>query len=223
MQLHNNYNSERARFNMIEQQIRPWNVVDNSILDLMSAIHREDFVPENYQQLAYADIRIPLEHSQTMMHPKEEARMLQALDIKKHETVLEIGTGSGYCTALLAHLAKKVYSIDIVADFIEQAQQKTNKLGLSNIEYEEGDASSGWPHYGPYDLIVISAGVYRLSKNYKKSLKVGGRLFCVEGEAPAMQAKLLTRTSENEWQETILFETELDMLINSKRKNEFNF
>lgn len=223
MQAQQNYNAEQARFNMVEQQIRPWNVSDNKVLDLMNSIAREDFVPKTYATLAYADMSIPLEHSQSMLTPKEIGRILQALNIQSNETLLEVGTGSGYLTALLAHLAKKVYSIDIVSDFIEQAKVKTEQLGLSNIEFEEGDASSGWPHYGPYDLTIISAGVSDLPQSYIKSLKVGGRLFCIEGQKPAMQAKLLTKTAEDKLEETILFETEINPMINLTKDNEFIF
>ncbi|NVJ66435.1 MAG: protein-L-isoaspartate O-methyltransferase [Gammaproteobacteria bacterium] len=217
------YNFEQARINMVEQQIRPWQVFDNQILDLFAAMPRERFVPEPYQELAYADFRIPLSQNQYMMPPREEARMLQALRIQKSDLVLEIGAGSGFMTALLASLSHKVYSIEIIKDFIEIAKNNCEEFGLTNIEFEEGDAANGWPHYGPYDVIAITAGFYQLPFAFKKSLTIGGRLFCVEGEYPAMQAKLITRIEEGKWLEEVLFETQIELLINSKKAEAFVF
>lgn len=216
-------NLEQARHNMVEQQIRPWQVLDNQVLDLIASLPRELFVTEDYQDFAYIDSQIPLEHGQCMMSPKEEARMLQALRIQKSDVILEIGTGSGYCSALLASLGHKVYSVDIIEDFIKQAEQKTEKLGLTNIIFEEGDAANGWPHYKPYDVIAITGGFYQLPESYKRSLRIGGRLFCIEGEKPAMTAKLITRLADDEWHEQPLFETEIPLLINIKQAEKFIF
>lgn len=217
------FNFEQARKNMVEQQIRPWQIFDMQILDLFASMPRDGFVPKAYQELAYADCKVPLKQNQFMMPPREEARMLQALNVQKSDLVLEIGTGSGFVTAMLATLSHKVYSIEIIKEFIESAQQKCEKLGLSNIEFEEGDAANGWPHYGPYDVIAVTGGFYQLPDGYKKSLTVGGRLFCIEGEKPAMQAKLITRVSEDKWIEEVLFETEIELLINAPKADAFIF
>ena len=214
---------EQARHNMVEQQIRPWNVLDNQLLDLISGLPRDRFVPEEYRSLAYADTHIPIGHSQFMMPPREEARMLQALRIQPSDTVLEIGTGSGYCTALMAQLAYKVYSVDIISEFIESAKERTQELGLDNIEFEEGDAVTGWPHHKPYDVIAITGSFYKLPKTYKRHLPIGGRLFCIVGQEPAMKAKLITRLDEDRWHEEVLFETVLPYLINAKRPEQFEF
>lgn len=214
---------EQARHNMVEQQIRPWNVLDNQLLDLISGLPRERFVPDEYRSLAYADTQIPIGHSQCMMPPREEARMLQALRIQPSDVVLEIGTGTGYCTALMAQLAHKVYSVDIIGEFVEQAKERTQQLGLDNIEFEEGDAASGWPHYKPYDVIAITGSFYKLPKAYKRHLPIGGRLFCIVGQEPAMKAKLITRIGDDEWHEEVLYETVLPYLINAKRAEQFEF
>ncbi len=223
MQSQHSFNVEQARINMVEQQIRPWYMFDNQVLDLFAAMPRDEFVPTGYKQLAYADSKVPLSQNQHMMPPREEARMLQALSIKKTDLVLEIGTGSGYITALLATLGDKVFSIDIIKDYLESAQEKCQSLGLNNIEFEEGDASNGWSHYGPYNVIAITGGFYELPEPFKKSLTIGGRLFCIEGSKPAMKAKLITRTDEDNWLEEVLFETEIELLINAKKAEAFLF
>ncbi|GAA0203979.1 protein-L-isoaspartate O-methyltransferase [Kangiella japonica] len=214
---------EQARHNMVEQQIRPWNVLDQRVLDKIHGLARDRFVPTDYKSIAYADTQINIGHSQIMMTPKEEARMLQALAIKPTDTALEIGTGTGYCTALLASLANKVYSVDIIEEFIESASKITAELGLTNIEFEEGDAANGWPHHKPYDVIAITGSCYQLPEQYLNQLTIGGRLFCVTGTEPAMQAQLITRTGEDEWHTQSLYETVIPSLINSKPKPQFDF
>ncbi|GAA4357602.1 protein-L-isoaspartate O-methyltransferase [Kangiella marina] len=214
---------ETARHNMVEQQIRPWNVLDQRVLDKIHGLARDRFVPKEYRPIAYADTQIDIGHSQIMMTPKEEARMLQALAIKPTDVALEIGTGTGYCTTLIASLAKQVYSVDIVEEYIESARQLTDDLGLSNIEYEEGDAVNGWPHHKPYDVIAITGSYYQLPEQYLNHLTIGGRLFCVTGVEPAMQAQLITRVSEDEWHNESLYETVIPSLINSKPKPQFDF
>ncbi|AOE49275.1 protein-L-isoaspartate O-methyltransferase family protein [Kangiella sediminilitoris] len=214
---------EQARHNMVEQQIRPWNVLDQRVLDKIEGLARDRFVPKRYRDISYADTQIDIGHSQIMMTPKEEARMLQALAIKPSDTVLEIGTGTGYCTALMASLAKHVYSVDIIAEFIESASQITSKLGLSNIEFEEGDAANGWPHHKPYDAIAITGSYYQLPETYLTHLSIGGRLFCVTGTEPAMQAQIITRLGEEEWHYETLYETVIPKLINSQPKPQFSF
>lgn len=214
---------ETARHNMVEQQIRPWNVLDQRVLDKIHGLARDKFVPKKYKSIAYADTQIHIGNSQIMMTPKEEARMLQALAIKPTDIVLEIGTGTGYCTALLASLAEKVYSVDIIEEFINSAKTVTEELGLTNIEFEEGDAVNGWPHHKPYDVIAITGSYYQLPEQYLTHLTVGGRLFCVTGTEPAMKAELITRLGEDEWHYESLYETVIPSLINSKPKPQFNF
>ncbi len=216
-------NFEQARFNMVEQQVRPWQVLDNRVLDLLASVPREIFVPEKFRNLAFADTRIPLEHGQCMMPPREEGRMLQALAVGADDKVLEIGTGTGYTTALLAHLADKVYSVDIFPEFIERAGQLLSAQGLDNIELEVADAASGWQHQAPYDAIAVTGSLFRIPEPMYKHLRVGGRLFCIIGEAPAMTAVLVTRIGENDWREETLFETQLPALLNAARPSEFRF
>ena len=214
-------NIEQARHNMIEQQIRPWEVLDQRILDLITHIPREDFVPEQYRNLAFADLEIPIGNGQSMMTPKIEARMLQALNIQSHETVLEIGTGSGYVTALLATLGKQVVSIYIHADFCESASQRLAAHNIDNVIIEKGDAAQGWEKHGKFDAIAITGSVPVLAESFKQSLTEGGRLFVVTGEAPVMEAQLITRIGENEWRDELLFETELQPLLNAPKGKVF--
>jgi len=217
-------NIEKARFNMVEQQVRPWDVLDGRVLDLMASLPREQFVPPEYQQLAFADVRIPLGHGQEMQPPREEGRLLQALNVQPSDTALEIGTGSGYVTALLASAARQVFSVDIIPEFVTSAQAKLNSLGLaSKVTLEVGDASAGWDHYGPYDVIAITGSLVAVPESYKRSLKIGGRLFCIEGDQPAMTAKLISRTGEQSWSETSLFETVVARLINAPHSPQFQF
>lgn len=212
-----------ARHNMIEQQIRPWDVLDQRVLELIESLPREEFVPTAYRSLAYADINIPLEHGEVMMAPKVEARMLQALDIQPKDTALEIGTGSGYVTALLARSAKHVYSVDIHAGFVQQAQQKLAAHGIDNVTLEVGDAGGGWDQHGPYNLIAVTGSLPVLPDALRRGLKVGGRLFVVTGDAPVMTALLITRVSEESWTQQALFETVLPPLVNAPQPPRFVF
>jgi protein-L-isoaspartate(D-aspartate) O-methyltransferase len=216
-------NMEQARFNMIEQQIRTWEVLDPAVLDLLGRIPREDFVPVKYRNLAFADLTIPLGHEQVMMPPKVEGRLIQALGIKPDDTVLEVGTGSGYLTALLASLAKHVYSVDIFPEFKKQAQQKLAALGLSNVTIETGDAALGWEQHGPYDVIVITGSFPLYPDHYQRGLRVNGRMFVIAGRAPAMEALLVTRVGEADWMRESLFETDIPALINAPRPQSFVF
>ncbi len=214
---------ERARFNMIEQQIRTWDVLDPKVLNLLNEFPREDFVPESHRALAFVDINIPLAHGQTMMQPKMEARLLQELALTGKDKVLEIGTGSGYLTGLLAHLAASVDTVDIFPDFIEQARQKLAAHGLNNISYFEGDAARGWEGSGPYDAIIITGSVPILPETYKSNLTRNGRLIAVVGEAPVMEAVLVQRLEENSWQQVALFETNLPPLVHAESPQKFVF
>ncbi|MCC6302062.1 MAG: protein-L-isoaspartate O-methyltransferase [Gammaproteobacteria bacterium] len=212
-----------ARFNMIEQQIRPWDVLDQGVLDLIGEIPREDFVPEPYRGLAYADTAIPLGHGQVMMHPRIEGRLLQALDLHATDTVLEIGTGSGYLTALLARSAYHVYSVDIIPHFKEQAEERLAVHGIGNVTLEVGDAARGWPRHGLYDAIAITGSLPELPCAFLQSLNRGGRLFAVVGAAPIMEAVLIRRVGDAEWSRESLFETDLPMLINAQATARFVF
>jgi len=216
-------NLAQARHNMIEQQIRPWDVLDQRVLELIDALPRDKFVPTDYLKLAYADVNIPLNHGQVMMAPKIEARMLQALNIKPTDSILEVGTGSGYVTALLAHSGKHVYSVDVYPDFVESAGRKLAELDISNVTLESGDAVNGWDHHAPYDVIAITGSLPVLPDSFLQSLKIGGRLFVVTGQAPVMEAYLITRTAEQGWVKQALFETVLPPLVNAPQPQRFIF
>jgi len=200
-------NLEQARHNMIEQQIRPWEVLDQTILDLLQRVPREDFVPERYRKLAFADIEIPLGHGEVMMQPRLEARLLQSLAVRPDDRVLEIGTGSGYVTALLARLGRQVISVEINNELLEQARQRLERQGITNVTLMQGDAAAGWTAGAPYDAILLTGSVPELPDAFRRALAIGGRLVAVVGGAPIMEALLVTRIGEDEWSEEPLFET----------------
>ncbi len=212
-----------ARFNMIEQQIRPWDVLDQQVLDLIGEVRRVDFVPEEYRGLAYADFAVPIGHGQTMMRPVMEGRLLQALALHPTDAVLEVGTGSGYLTALLAKAARHVYSVDIVPGFKEAAEEKLALYGIHNVTLEVGDASRGWGRHGLYDAIAICGSLPELPEAFLQSMNRGGRLFAVLGAPPVMQAVLVRRVGENQWSREVLFETDLAPLINAPVRPRFVF
>jgi protein-L-isoaspartate(D-aspartate) O-methyltransferase len=214
-------NIEQARFNMIEQQIRTWDVLDQNVLDLLARMPREDFVPLPYRNLAFADVAIPLSHGQAMMHPKLEARIIQSLNIRPTDVILEIGTGSGYLTALLASLGKHVYSVDIFDEFTASTQRKLVAHDLANVTLESGNAALGWDRHAPYDVIVLTGSLPIFSEKFQQQLTIGGRLFMVTGAAPAMEARLITRHGESRWVCESLFETSLPPLINAPRPPSF--
>ncbi len=213
----------QARHNMIEQQIRPWEVLDHRVLELLADLPRDEFVPQAYLGLAYADINIPLEHGQVMMAPKVEARLVQALNIQGSDTILEIGCGSGYVTALLARSGKHIHSVDIYPDFVENARRKLAARGIDNATLETGDAANGWDGHGPYNIIAVTGSMPILPDALRQALKLGGRLFVITGDAPVMAARLITRTAEQEWIEKTLFETVLPPLINAPQLRRFSF
>ena len=218
-------NYDQARFNMIEQQIRPWNVLDPTVLKLLSIVRREDFVPEAQRALAFADLEIPLgaKPGQTLLAPKIEARMLQELALKNTDTVLEIGSGSGYMAALLAAKAEFVYAVDIDPAMVEMVRNNLAKAGVANVSGDLGDAAQGWPLYAPYDAIVVSASMPVLPEALLRQLKIGGRLVAIVGELPAMQVQLVTRSDENAFTTNIVFETVAAPLINAPRHEKFVF
>lgn len=214
---------EQARLNMIEQQIRPWEVLDQDVLDLLNEIHREEFIPEAYQDVAFADTCIPIGHEQTTMTPKLEARLLQSVAIQPNDSVLEIGTGCGYLTTLLASSAKQVTSIDIFPDLVESAKSKIEKTGLSNIELECKDAYNLLDESAKYDVIVFTASLPEMNDRFFDLLNDGGRLFIIVGESPAMEACVYTKQSDASISKESLFETEVDVLIGTEKKNSFEF
>lgn len=214
---------EHARFNMVEQQIRPWDVLDPVVLDLLMRLHREDFVPEQHRALAFVDMEIPLGHGESMLSPKLEARMLQELGIQRGDSILEVGTGSGYMTALLASLGRHVCSVDIVPDFTRNAAARLAAHNISNVTLETGDAARGWDKHGPYDVIVLTGSVPVLPESFQQSLNPGGRLLAVVGVAPAMQARLVTRTEGGACSTVNLFETCTAPLKNALQQQRFVF
>lgn len=216
-------NFEQARFNMVEQQIRPWEVLDSRVLALLESIHREDFVPVRYRKLAFADLSIPLDHGQTMMRPKVEARMLQALELEEDETVLEIGTGSGFVTACLAALAKRVVSVEIFEDLYEGASLKLRDKDVQNVELFVGDVMRGWQPEQAHDVVVVTGSVPDVPEPFLGWVNPGGRLFAVTGDSPAMEARLYRRTGVTEWSVESLFETDLPRLVHSEEPPEFEF
>lgn len=216
-------NLEQARYNMVEQQIRPWEVFDEDVLDLLFVVKREEFVPTAYRQLAFADVEIPLGHGACMLAPKIEAHALQALHIRKSDKVLEIGTGSGYMAALLAAHAEHVWSVEIVPELAEKARTTFHRLDIGNVTVETGDAALGWAARAPYDVIMGSGSLPVLPPQLQAQLKVGGRLFAVVGEGPVMEARLITRLTEDAFHSITLFETMLPALINAPQPARFTF
>lgn len=212
---------EQARFNMIEQQVRPWDVLDQRVLDVMGNTPREDFVPEKYRALAFADINIPLGHGQVMMAPKVEGRLLQALAIKPEDSVLEVGTGSGYLTACLAKLGNHVTSIELFPEFSATAGSALTEHGIRNVTLQQGDAANGIDAGTRYDAIAVTASVPVNREQFHASLTIGGRLFLILGRPPVMEAVLVTRVDEAGWTRESLFETALPPLVNADEPQRF--
>lgn len=218
-----NMNFERARFNMVEQQVRPWEVIDERVLEQMETIQREDFVPVRFRKLAFADLSVPLPNGQVMMRPKIEGRMLQALSLQDDETALEIGTGSGYITACLAGLCKHVVSVEYFEDLCDDAEARLKEKGIRNAELFHGDVMSGWQPEQAHDVVVVTGSLPEVPEAFQGWVNPGGRLFVITGDAPAMEARLLTRLGVSDWAEESLFETEIPRLINSEPPPEFEF
>lgn len=216
-------NLDAARHNMVESQIRTWSVLDEHVLALVERAPRQDFVPPAYRNLAFADMQLPLGHGQVMMAPLVEARLLQALAVKPTDKILEIGTGSGYVTWLLANLGKRVHSVEIFADLSAAAQQKLAGHNVANTVLEVGDAAAGWERHKPYDVIFITGSLPILPDSFKASLAPGGRLAVIVGQSPAMEAKLIKRLNTHAFAETSLFETGLPALVNAKQPERFVF
>jgi len=215
--------TELARENMIEQQIRPWEVLDQNVLDLISEIHREDFIPEEFKALAFADTRIPIGHGQVTMTPKVEARLLQSLDIKPTDKVLEIGTGCAYLTALLAKSAEKVTSMELYTNLTRSAEQKLQQHAISNVELITGDVFADWQSSETFDVIVVTGSVPVLNHLLLSNLNMGGRMFVIVGTSPAMEALLLRRVDKDQYASESLFETDLPALIGAETDKQFTF
>jgi len=213
--------TEQARFNMVEQQIRPWNVLDQRVLDLMTTVPREAFVPHKYSNLAFTDTCVPLPESQVMMSPKMEARMMQALAVKESDVALEIGTGSGYVTALLAHSCRQVISIEIHHSLAAQAEKNLFNENISNASVRVGNGINGWDSDGPYDVVALTGSAFQLPDELKNQLSVGGRLFAIVGDSPVMEAQLIVRVNSSEWMREILFETSVPALIGGEKPKQF--
>ena len=213
---------EQARFNMVEQQIRPWDVLDAEVLDLLKKIKREQFVPVSQRALAFMDLDIPLGYGAKMWQPKLEARALQALALKQGDKVLEVGTGSGYLTALLANLAAHVTSVEIVPELSAQAERNLATQHLDNVTLAVGDAVNGWGAT-EYDAVVLTGSVPLPPEALLKNLKVGGRLFAVIGDAPAMKACLINKVAIDKVETVTLFEFSVEPLKNAQQPQRFVF
>ena len=215
--------SDQALFNMLEQQLRPNEVLDETILVAMNSVLRADFCDATTAALAYADTFLPIGYDQYMLSPLLEGRMLQALAIRPQDTVLEIGTGSGYFTALLAQLAEHVVSVEIVPELSLRAAERLRQYQLTNVELQQGDAAQGWPLADRVDVIVLTGAVLAIADDYLQQLQVGGRLIAVTGREPAMTVQCITRVAEREWQTKPLFETVIPYLLNAAPAAEFEF
>ena len=233
-------NTEQARFNMVEQQIRTWDVLDQDVLDLLYVVRREDFVPPAWKALAFSDLEIPLgenagtvdalkskdrgNDSERMWPPKMEARVVQSLALKKSDRVLEVGTGTGYLTALLAHRSQQVFSVEINARLKAAAEDSIKSFAaVDNVTLEVGDAAQGWGKHGPYDVIVLTASTPVLPQAFLEQLKPGGRLFAIVGDAPVMEARLVTCVATGSYTSVDLFETCFPPLRNALQPKRFSF
>lgn len=220
---------EQSRFNMVEQQIRTWEVLDQEILKLLFEVRREEFVPAAYRSLAFVDMEIPLGYGEVMLAPKLEARILQEVQVKKTDRILEVGSGSGYLTALLARTGEHVYSVEIVPELKAMAEKNLYAHDITNVTLETGDAARGWPRHGPYDVIVLTGSTPVLPEAFQNTLKAGGRLFAVVGDVPVMQAMLVTCVKPEEedgagaYNAVGLFETCITPLKNAEQPTRFTF
>lgn len=214
---------EQARFNMIEQQIRPCEVLEGRILKLLEEVRREDFVPASKKGLAFADLEIPLGHGVAMWQPKLEARVVQELHLASSDKVLEVGTGSGYLTALMSALAKHVTSVEIASELSAFAKQNLQPYRRENITLEVGDAAQGWGNGASYDVIVLTGSTPVLPQAFQNSLNIGGRLFAIVGDAPVMEAKLITRVAQDVFTTVNIMEANVAPLQNAQQPKRFEF
>lgn len=216
-------NVEQARFNMIEQQIRPWDVLDPGVLTLLGVIKREDFVPAAYRAMAFMDTEVPLPGGQQMLAPRVEARLLQELNVRRHERVLEIGAGSGYMAALLSHKARQVVTLEIVPELARLAAENLRRAAVANVSVVEGDGSKRLPTAGPFDVILLSGSLSAVPQALLNELKVGGRLAAIVGQEPVMRATLVTRVGEAEFRSVELFDTVAPRLLGFDEPSRFHF
>ena len=214
---------EQARTNMVEQQIRTWEVLDQDVLDLLYVVPREEFVPPQHRALAFSDMQIPLAEGERMWEPKLEARVLQELDVHRSDRVLEVGTGSGYFTALLAHRAAHVCSVEINPALAAFGRRNLERHGADNVTLEPGDAARGWDRHAPYQVIVLTGSTPVLPRAFHDQLEIGGRLFAVVGTPPVMSARLVTCTGAGAFHSLDLFETVVAPLVNAERPPRFRF
>lgn len=214
---------QNAQINMVKQQLRTGEVLDETILSLFETMPRHEFLPPNLQSFAYCDLQIELPHKQRMMTPLEEGKLLQALALKKTETVLEVGTGTGFLTALLSKLCKQVISIDYFPDFTEAAKKKLANHHCTNVELLTGDASRGWLEKAPYEVIVFTGSLEELEETQRLQLLPGGRLFAVIGKEPVMQGQVHHLDHNGNWHSQLIFETNIPPLINPLKPKDFVF
>ena len=219
------HSTEIAQLNMIQQQIRPWDVLDDRVLETLATVPRESFVPDAYRGLAFADIEVPIGHGQSMLPPRIVGRMLQALGVTSHDNVLEIGTGTGYVTACLARLGGQVTGLELYAALADQARANLASLGVDNCEVHSGDGLAAPVGGGPFDAIAVTGSLPapEALAGLKQQLKPGGRLFAVVGEDPVMEAVLITRLGEDNFRQMMLFETSIPALVNAPRPRQFVF
>ena len=216
-------NFEKARFNMVEQQIRPWEVLDQDVLDLLMTVKREEFVPAAYRDLAFTEVEIPIGCGQVMLKPVIEGKVLQALRLGKADSVLEVGTGSGYFAALLAARTEWVRTIELEPELVKLAGANLARNGVENVVVVQGDGIAGWAERAPYDVIVVSGGLPFVPQALLEQLKVGGRLFAFVGEAPVMKARLVTCEAEGRFRTEDIFETVVPMLKDAPQRDGFSF
>ena len=215
--------SHTARMNMVKQQLRTGDVLNEPILELYETISREQFVPNEFKHFAYSDMQIKLPHQQRMLTPLEEAQILQALELKGHEVLLEVGTGTGFLTALLSCLCHKVISVEYFADLTASARHKLAEHNCSNVELITGDGSRGWLDKAPYDVIIFSGAIEFLTEMHRLQVLPGGKLFAIVGIGPALQGQLHTLNHDGEWHKKIVFETSIPALIDPLKPKDFVF
>ncbi len=216
-------NVEQARFNMIEQQIRPWEVLDQGVLSLLAQVKREEFVPPAYRALAFVDTEVPLPEGQCMLAPRVEARLLQELRLAPHEHVLEVGTGSGYMAALMARQARRVRTLELRPTLAAMARANLHRAGIANVDVVQADASAAPPAGGPFDAIVLSGSVAEPPASLLALLRDGGRLAGIVGQEPVMQAVLVTRAADGQFRRTELFDTVAPRLSGFAEPKRFRF
>ena len=216
-------NFEQARLNMVENQVRPWEVLDARVLEVLGTVRREDFVAPEHRKLAFADLCLPLGHGEVMMKPVVEGRVLQALELTPDDQVLEIGTGSGFLTACMAKLSANVTSLDIHADFVTAAGQRLTGAGINNVTLETGEAVNGWQPSGQFSALVVTGAVHQIPQRFLGWLKPGGRMLVVRGDSPVQHVLLLTHEGNGRYHEESLFETDLPYLTHAEPPRRFVF